>query len=305
MDNPVKKIKKSIKRHTIVEDAFSAVLIALGYGNKYMVNINSMYKTYRKLNRKYKHLIAKKEFDKSDCEDKSNTIWVCWLQGIDNAPELVKICYESIKYHCKDWNIVLIDKTNLFDYIQLPDYIVKKWEKGIISNTHFSDMVRMDLLIRYGGLWIDSTTYLTAPIPEYVTSDDFFVFRNGWFNNEMINFGSWFIYSKKDNILLLETQNLLFEYWKKKNYLNQYFLMHIFFRMVSDHYFDEWQAVKYYNHINQHVLAMELDKKYDEKRMKQISKLTPIHKLSNKIDIASFDKESYYYKLPQIYKQDF
>ncbi len=305
MNNPIKTIKESIKRHTIIEELFGAALMVAGYSNKYMAGINSMYKTYRKINRKYKHLIGQKSFKKSDCEDKSNTIWLCWLQGIDNAPKLVQNCYDSVKYHCKDWNIVVIDNTNLFDYVDLPDYIVEKWEKGIISNTHLSDIIRINLLARYGGLWLDATVYLTSPIPGYVTSDDFFVFRNGWFNDEMINMGSWFIYSKKDNILLLETQNLLFEYWKKKNYLNQYFLMHIFFRMVSDYYQEEWQKVRYYNHINQHVLAMELDQKYDKKRIEQITQLTSVHKLSNKIDIASFDKDCYYYKLSRIYKQNF
>ena len=26
-----------------------------------------------------------------------NTIWVCWLQGYDNAPELVKKCIDQLK----------------------------------------------------------------------------------------------------------------------------------------------------------------------------------------------------------------
>lgn len=33
-----------------------------------------------------------------DCDEKyRNTIWLCWWQGLDNAPEIVKACVSSIK----------------------------------------------------------------------------------------------------------------------------------------------------------------------------------------------------------------
>ena len=87
----------------------------------------------------------------------------------------------------------------------------------------------------HGGLWIDSTTYMTGTIPAYIDDSNFFVYRNGWMDMEMINMGSWLIFSKyTNNIILLETQSLLYAYWKKYNYIKNYFLMHIFFRMVTD-----------------------------------------------------------------------
>lgn len=63
----------------------------------------------------------------------------------------------------------------------------------MISNTHLSDLLRLELLIRYGGLWIDSTTYMTGTIPAYIDDSNFFVYRNGWMDMEMINMGSWLI----------------------------------------------------------------------------------------------------------------
>ena len=95
------------------------------------------------------------------------------------------------------------------EYVQFPDYIVRKWKEGVISNTHLSDLLRLELLIRYGGLWIDSTTYMTGTIPAYIDDSNFFVYRNGWMDMEMINMGSWLIFSKyTNNIILLETQSL-------------------------------------------------------------------------------------------------
>ena len=158
----------------------------------------------------------------------------------------------------------------------------------MISNTHLSDLLRLELLIRYGGLWIDSTTYMTGTIPAYINDSDFFVYRNGWMDMEMINMGSWLIFSKyTNNKLLLETQSLLYAYWKKYNYIKNYFLMHIFFRMVTDANPELWEQVPAINHIDSHLLMQELPKHYDEKRCRQIMQFTSIHKLTYKAKISS------------------
>ena len=167
-------------------------------------------------------------------------------------------------------------------------YIVRKWKEGVISNTHLSDLLRLELLIRYGGLWIDSTTYMTGTIPAYIDDSNFFVYRNGWMDMEMINMGSWLIFSKyANNIILLETQGLLYAYWKKYNYIKNYFLMHIFFRMVTDANPELWEQVPAINHIDSHLLMQELPKHYDENRCQQIMRLTPIHKLTYKVETSS------------------
>ena len=38
--------------------------------------------------------------------EKSNKIWICWFQGIENAPELVKACYNSVLKNYKDKEII-------------------------------------------------------------------------------------------------------------------------------------------------------------------------------------------------------
>lgn len=273
-----------------------------GWANKYLSTVNAMSKTANRIMKEYSKYVGKAHFEKYDKPDMSNTIWFCWLQGIENAPELVKHCFESIKYHITDMDIILLDENNLFDYISMPEYIIDKWKAGVITNTHFSDLIRVNILNSYGGLWLDSTVYLTSGLPDYITGSDFFVYRNGWFDDEMINMGSWLIYSKPGNILLTETENLLNEYWREHNYLRQYFLLHIFFRMVSEKYPDEWEKVPYYNHIDAHILAQEMGKTFSQERFEQIKAITPVHKLTNKTDEIVFEKGSYYSMLGELYK---
>lgn len=296
-------LKKNIKSHTLIETMVAFIIKKAGYANYYLYGLISMHKTYEKLCKKYQKQIRDIEIQKYDCKDMSDTIFICWLQGIDNAPELVKNCFNSVKYHCKDKNIVVIDDKNYKEYTSLPDYIINKWNDGIISNTFFSDILRINILARHGGLWLDATTYLTAPLPDYIFSNEFFVYRNGFFELDDINMASWLIYSKPNNLLLLKTQALIFKYWTEHNYLRQYFLFHLFFKMVSDTYPDEYKKIPYYNHIDNHIFAEELFDEYDEKRFNQIKDITSIHKLSNKLEMSKNQENSYYSKLGELYMQ--
>ena len=91
--------------------------------------------------------------------NRSNVVWFCWLQGLDEAPAIVKACYNSLKRHLvqefkvqgvQGYVIKVIDSDNWKEYVELPSYIVKKWEKGRSPAALFSDLLRLELLIKYG-----------------------------------------------------------------------------------------------------------------------------------------------------------
>ena len=92
----------------------------------------------------------------------SNKVWVFWWQGEHEMPELVKVCLESIKENLYDSSIVVLTKDNIDEFLSIPDYILDKFNKGIISPAHFSDIVRTGLLKKYGGLWIELRFILLA-----------------------------------------------------------------------------------------------------------------------------------------------
>ncbi len=293
--------EKSKQNHSLFSDTVSYIMYKFGYGDINLAGATARYKVFTKLEKEFKKEIGKKEFEKHD-GDMSDVVWICWLQGKENAPELVKTCLESIEYYVNDREIIYITEDNYSDYCDIPDFIIKKWKQGIITNTHFSDILRLALLIQHGGLWLDATVYMTGKLPEYATDGDFFVYRDGLFNTQAINFGSWLIYSGPDNLLLNETLNLLYLYWEKYDYMKHYFLLHLFFRMVTDYYSEEWNAVPYFNQMDQHIFSFEFLEEYNEKRFNQLRALTPVHKLSNKTDLSAAAENSYYSKLRELYK---
>ncbi len=96
-----------------------------------------------------------------------NTVWCCWWQGEAAMPEIVKMCTESIKASLPEGvEYILITKDNFKEYVDIPKYILEKLEKGIMSITAFSDILRVNLISRYGGFWIDATVCIPNKLPE-------------------------------------------------------------------------------------------------------------------------------------------
>ncbi len=246
------------------------------------------YKIFKRLKRKFKKIINQSD-SKQITTHSNKTVWFCWLQGIENAPELVKSNFNKIKLYYSDYNIVVITSENFAQYTDIPDFIVKKWKKGIITHTHFSDILRTWLLVKNGGVWIDSTVLATAKVPEDIASAPFFLFRTlkPGDMGKRINVSSWFIQSVENNPVLLLVQNLLSEYWKKHNYLCDYFLFHIFLEIALEKYDNITALIPKYSNEPPHVLQYELRSDIDSKRLNDILKLCFVHKLTNKATIPS------------------
>lgn len=93
-------------------------------------------------------------------------IWVCWWQGENSMPEMVRKCYNSIIHHANGHVVKLITFDNYKNYVGIDNRIVEKVKSGKFKLAHFADLVRVKLLEKYGGLWLDSTILLTADIDE-------------------------------------------------------------------------------------------------------------------------------------------
>lgn len=263
--------------------------------NKNVKNLAYNERCYQKLEKKYKKIVNNFCGTKPTikCSDK---VWFCWLQGIENAPILVKKCYESIKNNMSDKEVILLTSENISNYVSFPDYIVKKRDLGYIENAHFSDLLRLELLCKYGGLWIDSTVLVTEKIDKSFFENDLFVFKNvSLYQREelCIRMSNWLIYSKNNNNnILCLTKALIYEYWKKHNYALNYYFFHLFFTIASKKFEDEWNNIPTYSNIPPHLLQFELEKKFSKARWKEITNNSKIHKLNHRI--ISNDNNSFY-----------
>lgn len=95
-------------------------------------------------------------------------IWMCWWQGEENAPEIVKACIESVRRNAGEHEVIVITDKNLSHYVDFPEWVLEKVRAGVMSRTHLSDLLRLSLLADYGGLWLDATFFCTGSLDEYM-----------------------------------------------------------------------------------------------------------------------------------------
>lgn len=286
-------ILKSIKNGTIKEKINKKFFITSPNAR----TIEKQYRVYNKLHNEYKNIIDNhnpKEEQKS-----SNYVWICWFQGIENAPDLIKACVNSVKQNMPNKDIVILTQDNLKDYIQFPQYIIEKYEKGIITKAHYSDIIRAELLYKYGGIWIDSTVLCTSSnIPNYILNAPLFVYKSFDLfrtNESPIVASSWFLVAKSNNPILMLTRELLYSYWEKNDYLIDYYLFHLFFTMAAKKYEKEWNAIPTFNNHTPHTLMFELGDKYSKERFEQIKEMSAFHKLERHTDYSNCKDSMYEY----------
>lgn len=159
----------------------------------------------------------------------SRIIWICWFQGLESAPELVKRCIASVYKHTDEFKVIIITDKNFSNYLSLPSDIIEKYNSGLIGKAHFSDVLRCCLLHEYGGVWLDATIFLTRELSPSLLELSFCSLRfNHPDNYASISNGFWttyFLASKKNDYLIGCIMNTLIKYWQKYDVAIDYFLM--------------------------------------------------------------------------------
>jgi hypothetical protein len=126
-------------------------------------------------------------------------IWILWFQGDEGMPWLVQRCYESWVECNPSWEVILLSDANLNQYVDL-DYSSLSY----LGKAPLSDLIRFELLAKYGGVWVDATCLCMRPLenwlPGYFKSGFFAFARPG--RDRPI--ASWFIASSPNNPLIVK-----------------------------------------------------------------------------------------------------
>ena len=259
---------------------------------------------------KIKQKLEKKYLDKIDKIEKKykegsiateRKVWICWFQGMENAPEVVKRCYASIKDNITDREVILLTENNYREYICFPQEIQAKIDSGIIKGAHMSDLLRLELLQQYGGTWIDATVFCSSKnIPDYMLNSDLFLFqclkpgRDG--QSSIIS--NWFMTARPNQKFIFMMRELLYDYWENNDEVIDYFIFHDFFQILIDRYPEEWNRVVPFSNSVPHILLLRLFDEYNDEIWNAVTAMTPFHKLTYKFKNSdTMQKNSYYQKI--------
>lgn len=161
-------------------------------------------------------------------------IFTLWLQGEDQMPPVVRACLDSIRKQSRA-ELVVLDGQSVFDWITLPDRIVRLWRTGRMRAAHFTDICRVELLYRHGGVWMDATDYLDAPLPEWLWEADFFVYQGGdTLRGAYGGIQNCFIRGAKDAYLLKVWREIILSYWEEEDSPLDYFVHQLLFCAALD-----------------------------------------------------------------------
>lgn len=155
-------------------------------------------------------------------------IWVFWWSGEDQAPPIVKACIKSIRNNANGHDVVILDRDNFSRYVTLPELILEKHSQGIISHAHFSDILRMALLEKYGGAWIDATVFISQPLPETLFTAELYTAKsvnNFAYYISRSRWTGYFWCGKHDFPLWHFVKDMLIEYWEHSDDIIDYLLM--------------------------------------------------------------------------------
>lgn len=258
-------------------------------------------KIQNKLRKKFRKEIAglhHQTKDSPSIQPTNKTIWIFWWQGIEDAPEIVKICYQSVVEHMKEWKVILLTENNYKHYTNIPDFIMEKVSKGTITLTHFSDILRLDLLIRRGGLWLDATVLCTnGDIPHVIIQSSLFVYQTQkpGADGHASLLSSWCMWAKRENHILKATQSLLYTYWRRYNFMTDYFLLHQFMTIVMQEFPEEAKLIPPYTNENPHILLLHLFDKFDKELWADWKIQACFHKLSYKLSEENMKKNGTFY----------
>ena len=256
------------------------------------------------LEKEFYEFIINYEFN--TCNQKnSKIIWTLWMQGYENAPELVKSTIDSIRKFAElnNFQFILLEENTIEKYVVFPKLIKEKMDLGVIDYTKISDILRVSLLAKYGGTWVDATIYMKEEFDSSLLLQNYYTIKTGGIEDYSPNISNnrWKGFFLSGNSSLFSfTRDFFFEYYSRYDIAVDYLLI--------DYIFDI--AYKYDEKIKNQMLELEksnpnlfwleshLGDKFDQKVWDNITETTKVFKTTYKLsgEIKS-NKNNFYSKL--------
>ncbi|HAB93526.1 MAG TPA: capsular biosynthesis protein [Lachnospiraceae bacterium] len=271
----------------------SLEIVRLSVNNKILGRLRNEYSWY------IDGYLLKQSLKPDKASRRSKDIWILWLDGMERAPKVVQKCCRSVRDSFPDRPIHILTEDNYRDYARFPGFIQEKIDSGAISKTHLSDLLRLELLIKYGGTWLDATVFCSSgEVPDYMMDSDLFLFQDlkPGLDGHCQRISSWMITACTNHPILRLTRALLYEYWLMHDEMVDYFLFHDFFELAIEAYPEEWSKVVPCSNAAPHILLLRLFEPYREEVWEAVKEMTPFHKLSYKFDAEKAQYPDTYYK---------
>lgn len=219
-------------------------------------------------------------------------IFIYWAQGFDVAPPVVKACLAALRANHPESSVHELSLANIGAYVDMPEDVAAALEG---DHQHFADLLRMLLLEKFGGIWVDATCLVTEPLRPHVdralAKSSVFAFT--YTGPYLVN---WFLASRPGSYLMHLWRAASFLWWEKRGEIVDVLLHHHIFEMLhrlDDRFRTEWDAGLRLNATPPHALQAVLFRPYDQEMFQTITEGAFVHKLRHQLPSGFGGSESY------------
>lgn len=135
-------------------------------------------------------------------------IWTMWAQGEVQAPEIVRRCWASWRKYNPEYTFIKVSDENVHKFVDTD-------RPPTVSLQTWSDLARITLLAKFGGVWADATCFCCAPLDGWLgryVGSGFFAFRDPGPDRILSN---WFLASSTNSYIAQRLQVRFAEYLSK------------------------------------------------------------------------------------------
>ncbi len=145
----------------------------------------------------------------------NKVIWMFWDSGLESAPDVVKLSHSSWVNQNPDYKIVLLDNQTIQQHLGFDFFAVFKVMTVDLGAAGKSDLLRLYLLNRFGGVWADATTFCKQPLTTWldISTTGFFCFREKQSDDRQLV--SWFLAAHKGNAIIQDLLQASLSYLTK------------------------------------------------------------------------------------------
>ena len=213
--------------------------------------------------------------------DARHRVWVYWGQGMAEAPAVVRRCHAELLRHHDSHQVVVLDDLAVDSYVDMPGYVRDRTRNDL---TKFSDVLRLELLARHGGVWLDATCLarrnVITMLPELLSSG-FFAPRY-----RTARISSWFMASEPGHRVISALRWAQLLYWRDHDRAIDYYVLHHLFEALF--HLDQdvmaccqnmpWMSSEWLGRFRRHMLQP-----YQADQFRLLLDDAPVHKLTYKI----------------------
>jgi hypothetical protein len=214
--------------------------------------------------------------------DRSQTIWVYWAQGIESAPSVVRLCHEALLRYGGDRVVTLTD-ADLAGFVSLPPDIGELLEGQRIAFR--ADLVRLELLSRYGGTWVDATILVNAgfadELADLARPTGFFAY-----DKDRTTIANWCMVASPNHYMVNLQLEAMYAHWRTFGELLDYFTFHHVFEallLVDRQFAEQWKATPHRPRGGSLRLWAKRDTLVDEAGLRELLDASHLHKLNYKV----------------------